>query len=256
MSHTPPNLVDVFLVAGQSNAEGTGDPGDAPEVPDGAGFEYRPGNDELVHLEEPVGRGEGGSAWAAFAREYEAKTGRPVVVVSTAVGGSAQHADADGGSGHWDDGGELRPAAVAALRDSFDRLDASCVQYTFRGILWHQGESEAMQIGEGVVTLEDYEDAFWRMLSVFREAFEEPEMNLFLFKIGRHRDAEDPGWREVRAAQDRFAGSDDHIHLVFEDAVNYVETGNMQDIVHYDQEGYNHMGREGARRVAAIVHGD
>jgi hypothetical protein len=254
--HALPDSVDVFLVGGQSNAEGTGDPSEAATVPEGAGFEFRPESGAFVHLAEPVGRGEGGSAWSAFGATYHAATGRPVVVVSTAVGGAAQHADADGGPGHWDDGGELRPAAIEGLRDCLAALEDRGVEYAFRGVLWHQGESEGMQIDAGAVTVEQYEAAFWRMLERFREAFAAPDLDLFLFQIGRHTEEDGPGWAAVRDAQERFATADEHVHLVFEDAVDYVESGNMQDVVHYDQAGYDRMGREGARAVAAIVDGD
>lgn len=250
-----PEVIDLFLIGGQSNTEGTGDPDSAPTVPAGAGYEYVPGDDALVHLEEPVGEDDGAASWAVFARKYYDLTGRPIVVVPTAVGGSAQHADADGGNGHWDDGGELRSGAITAVRRCRRHLDREGITYEFRGVLWHQGETEAMQIDASVVSIEQYERAFGRMVRTFRDTFDEPALDVFLFQIGRHRDEDTEGWRAVRAAQERFA--DEGVHLVFEDAVTFADSGNMQDVVHYDQGGYNRMGREGAGRIAAIVtHGD
>lgn len=250
--------VDVFLIGGQSNAEGTGDPGRAPTVPVGVGYEYRDEGDEIVHLEEPIGRGDGAASWAAFANEYHERTGRSVVLVSKAVGGSAQHVDADwyfDGEfvGHWDDGGTLRPTAIEALRSCLGHLETNGWEYELRGVLWHQGETDANSVDECGITVSQYKNAFRRMLSDFRSAFDEPEMGLYLFKIGRQRDGDTEGWREVRAAQDSIATADDAVHVVFDDAVSFAESGNMQDHVHYDQEGYNRMGCDGAVRVAAII---
>lgn len=70
--------VDVFLVAGQSNAVGTGDPTEAPTPPSGAAYEYLTTDDELVALAEPVGPEDGASPWAVFTCEYHDRTDRTV----------------------------------------------------------------------------------------------------------------------------------------------------------------------------------
>jgi len=242
-------MTDVFLVAGQSNANGLGDPAAAPPGPDDA-REYDPETGEVAPLAEPVGPGDGGSAWTAFARAYQDATGRSVAVVSTAVNGAALHPDADEerGAGDWQAGGEYARGAVAAVEDCMEALDDA----TFRGVLWHQGESDAIAIDDGHHTLDAYEAAFWDLLDYFREAFG-AETDLFLFQIGRRRDADTEGWQAVRDAQERFAEDDPHVHLVFDGAVAFGEDGRMQDVYHYTQAGYDEMGRVGGAAVAEVL---
>ncbi|MFB6119965.1 MAG: sialate O-acetylesterase [Halobacteriaceae archaeon] len=242
-------MTDVFLVAGQSNANGLGDPDAAPPGPDGA-REYDPEAGTLEPLSEPVGPGDGGSAWTAFARAYRDATGRPLVVVSTAVNGAALHPDADEhrDAGDWRPDGEYARHAVSAVEECMATLDDA----TFRGVLWQQGESDAIAIDDGHHSLDAYEAAFWDLLSYFRDAFG-PETSLFLFQIGRRRDADTDGWRAVREAQAGFAAADENVHLVFDDAVAFGEDGRMQDVYHYTQAGYDEMGRVGGANVAEIV---
>lgn len=247
--------VDAFLVAGQSNANGLGDPAAAPAPPAGAAYEYRPDADELVPLEEPVGPGDGGSAWAAFATEYYGLTGRPVAVTSRAVNGAALHpaADAERGAGDWRAGGEYCRDAVAAVEGCLAALDDADADYEFRGLLWHQGESDAIAIHEEYHALADYEAAFWETVAWFREALDRPELDVFLFGIGMRRSGDDEGWRAVREAQGRFAGADPHVHRVTTVAEAFAEEGKMQDVYHYTQAGYDEMGRDGARTVADLL---
>lgn len=247
--------VDVFLVAGQSNANGLGDPDDAPSVPAGVAYEYDPETDRLDPLAEPVGPGDGGSAWAAFAVEYYERTGRPVVLTSRAVNGAALHPDADveRGAGDWRAGGDYCRAAVDAVEGCLAALDDAGAEYEFRGLLWHQGESDAIAIHEDYHTLANYEDAFRETMAWFREALDRPDLDVFLFGIGTRQSGDDDGWRAVREAQGRFAEADPHVHRVSTCAVDFAEAGKMQDAYHYTQAGYDEMGREGARNVAALL---
>ena len=242
-------MTDVFLVAGQSNANGLGDPDAGSAAPEEA-REYDPETGTFAPLAEPVGPGDGGSAWTAFARAYHDATGRPLVIISTAVNGAALHPDADENraAGDWRPDSEYARHAVSAVEDCMAALDGA----TFRGVLWHQGESDAIAIDDDHHTLDAYEDAFWALLDYFRHAFGD-DTPLYLFQIGRRRDEDTAGWQAVRDAQERFAAADETVHLVFSDAVAFGEDGRMQDIYHYTQAGYDEMGRVGGRAVADIV---
>lgn len=40
--------------------------------------------------------------------------------------------------------------------------------------------------------------------------------------------------------------------IVFKNAVSFPDTGQMEDLLHYNQAGLNEMGQTGGRRVAEI----
>lgn len=245
----------VFLVAGQSNAVGTGDPADAPAIPEDAAYEFRAADDELVPLNEPVGPDDGGSAWAAFAREYNELTGSPVVIVAKPVGGAAQHPDADRfrGVGHWRGGSTYCSAAIEAIDQCRTYLRNRGISYNFEGVLWHQGESDAIAIDQGYHSLPNYRSAFREMVTYFRDEVDQSVLAFYIFKIGRQRSGDTDGWRAVRNAQDEFAEQIEDVHVVFDGAVTFAEDGRMQDELHYTQAGYNEMGRSGARSIATIL---
>ena len=60
--------------------------------------------------------------------------------------------------------------------------------------------------------IDQYDRAFQRMKRTFRDAFERPSLDVFLFQIGRHRSGDTDGWRTTRAAQKDIAESNDGIH--------------------------------------------
>lgn len=247
------NAVDVFLVGGQSNAQGSGDPTEAPEVPEGIAYEFEPELDDLIPMAEPVGPGPRASAWSAFARSYVEQTDMPVVIVSRPAGGAAQHPAADLGGGHWEANDDHSVVALEALRKCLDHLDSRGITWTLQGILWHQGERDAISIEEGTIDQQDYFTAVQEMLAWFRESLEEPMLDLFVFKLGRRRSGDTNGFRAIRAAQDDLAEQDDYVHIVYEGAPAFAEDGRMHDDLHYTQAGYNEMGEQGARSVASIV---
>ena len=100
--------MDVILFMGQSNMSGAcGDASKAPELLEGAGYEYRAITDpDTLHvLEEPFGVNEhkegalddrellerNGSLVTAFVNAYYEQTGTPVVAMSASRGSCGDH---------------------------------------------------------------------------------------------------------------------------------------------------------------------
>ncbi|MFB6218972.1 MAG: sialate O-acetylesterase [Halobacteriaceae archaeon] len=250
--------MDVFLVAGQSNARGKGESADAPPVPEGVAHEWR--GDGLVHLEDPVGDDHGpdtpvGSAWPAFAVTYHELTGRESVYVPAAVGGSGLVAAANPDE-HWDveRGSALFRRAVQRTWDCLTHLRADG-DPTLRGVLWGQGERDAQAIDAGEVAVPEYRGALRRLVGGFRREFDRADLPVFVFQTGRPASGDTDGFAAVRDAQARLADSDDAVHLVFDGAVGFPERGLMRDDLHYTQGGYNEMGRVGAEGVVAALQG-
>ncbi|HID2843112.1 TPA: hypothetical protein ACXGI0_005536, partial [Klebsiella pneumoniae] len=92
----------VFLIAGQSNAQGMGAAAKSLTVNPGIAYQYYSGNLTPV-LGDPVGNASTGSAWPAFANEFYRRTGLGVIFIPTAVGSSGLTAiaslPANGGNG-------------------------------------------------------------------------------------------------------------------------------------------------------------
>lgn len=143
----PSTGYDVFLLAGQSNMVGRGQPFDAIlDEPDPAIFQWGRGGDResrivpaaarLDHADgallDRVGMG------LSFAKAYRAAqtVARPILLVPTAKGGSSFSAH------QWNPGDPL-------LEDAVSRTNAALATdpgNRLIGILWHQGENDVGQL--------------------------------------------------------------------------------------------------------------
>ena len=237
--------IDVFLVAGQSNASGF--PGSAegsPKVPPGAVLQYYKGR--ISDANDPVGNAQKGSAWPSFGVTYHAQTGRRVLFVPAAVPATSLRPQTNFfGLGHWDESGKLFARAV---RLTDQALAAAGPKARFAGVLWDQGENDALGIGHGVETAAEYERELRKLIARFRAHFG-PDTPFYIFETG---DGDPPrAFAAVRAAQESVARTTPNAPIVFSDAVNYPARGLMRKgAPHYTQAGYNRMGQLGALAVA------
>jgi hypothetical protein len=251
------DTLDVFLVAGQSNA--VGNPGDAtdatiPSVPSGVAYEYHP-EDGLVELSSPVGYGygqaKGGSAWPAFAAAYHERTGRSLAFVSRAHGGARQTA-------HWNESGDLYEQALTATRDCLAVAAAGDTTPVLRGVLWSQGESDALALVDETIQVADYRHDFAWLRSAFRDDLDRPNLPFFVFETGnpgalvrQRNEGIVAALDRVRDVQRAACATEAITHRVFGAAKRYPEAGNIAgEGWHYTQAGYNQMGRRGAAGVA------
>lgn len=148
--------LDVFVIAGQSNAEGAIllDNGvRSPSVPNTV-LQYYGGT--ISAANDPVGNAIIGSAWPAFGNLYYAATGRKILFVPSAVGGTHQcDANALVDNGSWDAGGTLFAAAVSNANAAMATAQAAGYAPVFRGTLWSQGENDASSLGVVAATIQD-----------------------------------------------------------------------------------------------------
>ena len=252
------NALDLFLVAGQSNAVGRGDSVLSIRVPLDHGYEWSPLMNRLTDGNDPIANAATGSAWPAFLKRWYELTGRRAVIVGAAKGGSAQHYLAtQGSSDDWDDparGGTLYAAAVARLDSALASLPTQGYTPVFRGILWDQGGRDAKAIGAGDIGITDYRSAFEAMIGRFRARYGRTTA-MWIVRLGRESAGDRPGWTEVRRIQDEVAAADPYAWIVFENAIDFPAEGKMADEVHYNQAGYNEIGRVAAENAAAAIFG-
>lgn len=238
--------LDTFLIAGQSNAAGGGTVG-AP-VPQDKVLKWT--GSSIAQGIDPVHPGSTGSAWPSFGLTYYQLTGRPCLLVSAAVGGSAQAAAADDGTGNWDAGGSLVASALQIVENALRAARNEGYSPTLRGVLWCQGERDALKIADGTISPATYKAAWATMVARFRTTY--GLVPVYVFKTGTDPQASDAGYCDIRVAQEEMVAADPHSRIVFSDAICFPWCG-MASTVHYNQAGYNWMGRSSATSVVSGV---
>ncbi|OGG56266.1 hypothetical protein A2680_00600, partial [Candidatus Kaiserbacteria bacterium RIFCSPHIGHO2_01_FULL_55_37] len=243
------NAIDVFLVAGQSNAVGyPGSSAGSPAVPTGKALQYY--NGAISNANDPVGNAQFGSAWPAFGSAYYAAAGRRIAFVPTAVGGSGQLATSDTGTGNWSQTGSLFTSSTNKLDAAMTALGGAGYTPTFKGVLWSQGENDAIKINGGTVTANDYQAGLTSMIARYRARYGSA-MPFYIFQTGTSPTESDAGYAAVRNAQAQVDTGDPLTWLVFGGAYGFANRGLMADTYHYKQTGYNEMGTTGAQNVVA-----
>lgn len=224
--------IDLFLVAGQSNARGP------------------TGLNDLAYLREQYrsDRILGMTAWPAFALTYRSLTGRNVAIVNTRSGGGSQTMEANPtlANKNWDTTGFLVPASIKTA-DSVLALG----RYELRGILWSQGESDSRFIQSRTITPQRYRQALQTMIGRYRAHYG-PTVPFYIIRTGRSTLGDDYGWRAVRRMQEEVAAADPYTHIAYRGTVNFPAKGLMHNENHYNTEGYRRLGRAAARYVSGI----
>ena len=240
---------DLFVVAGQSNARGRGEAALSPVVPAGAAYEVLQSG-SVVPLADPVGRANTGSAWPAFANAYSEATGRGVVIVGQAAGGTAQVALAgDGPTGHWD---VRQPDNRYTRADRVARRALAVAERELPGVrpagwLWIQGGSDMRRIQDGRLSLDEYREG---LHALARRVGSDWGVPLYLFVSGTDAREDTPAAAAVREVQNE-AGALDEVVVVYREAYTFPARGWMlPDHIHWSQDGLDEAGREGAAVAA------
>ncbi|MEM6326043.1 MAG: sialate O-acetylesterase [Bacteroidota bacterium] len=241
---------DVFVVAGQSNARGRGTAEQAPEVPPGTAYEVT-STGEISALADPVGGANTGSAWPAFANAYTEATGRGVVIIGLATGGSNQAwLPGDGANRHWDVSQEdnLYVRADRRARRALRAVEEELPGVRAAGWLWIQGGTDARRIEDGRLTPSQYETALHAFVRTVGTDWGVP---VYLWVTGTDSRGDLQGAVEVRRIQNEADALPD-VLVVYRDALSFPERGWMQpDNVHWAQPGLNEAGTVGGEIVAA-----
>lgn len=249
----PWRTMDVILFMGQSNVSGAGgDASLAPELTEGAGYEFRAVTDpEHLHvLEEPFGENENrgalddtelvernGSMVTAFVNAYYEETGTPVVGISASVGSSSL----DG----WLNRGRKEEAA-ARLVEARECLKKERVEIRHIYMLWFQGEADANL----ETTKEEYKMMLRQLVSYMEEQGVEA---CFLVELGP--DLTDPAkHQEIMEAQREICEESEDIILASELPAKL--TGDdMKDKggIHFTQKALNLIGEDAGKNAGAYV---
>ncbi|HVK29427.1 MAG TPA: sialate O-acetylesterase [Nocardioides sp.] len=238
--------IDVFGVAGQSNAQGRGTAARAPVTVAGLAFEHRGPGALVTPALDPCLGALSGSAWPAFLDTFTAASGRPACIVSAASGGAALVEATPAPYGSWSPQGTLREAAAARYGTALTELAAAGWKPVWRGVVWHQGEQDAQLHPDAGELAAAYTEALRKLGAWFSDAVAPGEVHVL--RLGDRAGYRD-GYAAVRAGQEA-ACLGDGFTLAYTECDQFPARGWMRDPLHYAQIGLNHMGTHAARAVA------
>ncbi|QHW33836.1 sialate O-acetylesterase [Paenibacillus rhizovicinus] len=238
---------DLWVIAGQSNAAGygKGPVNDPPEM--GIHLLRNNGNWDLathpfnestntIHIENREGGNPGHSPFLAFARMIKRKTGYPVGLVQTALGGSPLRS--------WN------PQEEGTLYRNMVNIVQS-VGGTVKGVLWYQGCSDC-----NPEECHTYGERFGAMVSEWRRDLQDAGLPFITVQLNRHtaspamNDAEaDRSWGTLREQQRTAALMMDHVTVV--PAIDCP----LSDEIHNSPAGNLLIGERMARAALATVYG-
>jgi hypothetical protein len=244
------NEIDVFLIAGQSNAVGQAKDVPTPTITGNSILQVN--NGVISPANDPVGIGSNKaniySAWPQFGLTYTQLTNRKVAFVPAAKAGTGQQANTDTGGGNWSPTGTLYNASVVKLNSALDTLSTHGYIPTFKGIIWYQGENDAIGINNSTATQAGYIAGFQQMVANYRALYGS-NMKLYMIRIGT-RTTDDAGMQSIREAQEQIVAADPNTIMIYRGTVEFYARGLMSaEPYHFKTAGYNEIGRIGALEV-------
>ena len=251
---TDSKVVDLFIFMGQSNMSGRGVASEAPEVPEGWGFEYKAISDpgKLLHMVEPFGlyednatsgvddsNGENGnkrkgSSVSALTIAYYQHTNVPVVGVSCSKGGTS--------TTFWKVGGKPLNDAIARQLAAEQWLTDN--GYTIRNnyMFWLQGESD------NSMSPDIYKS---NLISIVKEMIEKTGVtNCMMLRVGQQNTATATKKNNIIEAQTELCQTYTEFVMASTLIAGFPDDGLMKDTWHYTQEGYNILGTDAGKNVA------
>lgn len=242
----------VFLVAGQSNASGVGDSKSSPICLPNTAFEYSFTSNSLITLKDPTGidelgfeKAKSGSAWPAFAKSYNALTDEQVVIIQAAKGGSSCNPDYYPHL-RWDVDGELLKSAILKTQNAL-----ALINRPLSGVIWIQGEADAVFINDKKFSREGYKRSLRNSINSLREMFG-GNLPFYIVQTGLADGLNPYGFEQIQLAQEEIAKEVEHCSIIYPFTKLFLDAGLMGDYIHYNQKGYDVVGRSCAHAIHEI----
>lgn len=246
------NTVDLFIIVGQSNAEGRGTAASSPAAPAGL---YWNGS-ALVALADPVGNADTGSMWPSFSNQWAESTGNRSAFVEAAAGGTTLTPNQSGTN--WSALGNLRGAAVTAANAAIAGVNASSYDLGAVYFAWCQGETDAGLINGTTITGPIYETALEGLGDYFKAQV--PSMvTMGVVQTGARSNSSGTVEEKttastirhgpIRLAQYRACNDNANLTMLYTGTESFPQHGWHKDAQHYSQPGLNVGGKCAARQL-------
>ncbi len=165
------------------------------------------------------------------------------------------------GSNWSDSEGIFNNSFLDLLNNSFLKIDLAIDRLPNRTgesvnivLVWSQGENDGTAIGNGIITIEEYENALRDLINQYTTKYEQ-NFSFVIIETGRHATCEacDFGNRLVREAQQRVAASIPNTYIGYNKTKDFITLDWLKDPVHYNQEALNDIGDVVANFIAQNI---
>ncbi len=225
---------DIFLLIGQSNMAGRGVVADVDQTPHNRVLMLTETGDwvpavDPMHFDKPavVGVGPGLSFGKALA-DYD--EGWVIGLIPAAVGGSSIAA--------WAQGEVHQQTGAEPYDDAITRARIAMKNGTLRGILWHQGESDAKPEKVGL-----YRAALVQLVDNLRRDLETPDVPFIVGGLGVYLAERSPETVILTAILQDTASDIPNTGFVSSEGLNHKGDG-----VHFSAESARELGRRYAQK--------
>jgi len=239
---------DVYVAAGQSNMSGYSGNLIGVEAPTALAHLFH--NDGTWKAaQEPMDDGLNQTDWISieypasscllsFANELSSRTGVPVGIVPTSLGGTNLYAQ-------WQRFATFHAHRGTLYGSMISRATKACPTTPVRGLLWFQGESDALSNRTRAQHLADLQ----QLVSQARADLANPNLVFLCGQLGTYDAANQPYWIGVQEAQREAVAADPLAALA-----TAVDLGKA-DSIHFNVAGYRTMGQRFARGARQRVFG-
>ncbi|NLB26443.1 MAG: sialate O-acetylesterase [Bacteroidales bacterium] len=218
----------VFILAGQSNMAGRGLVEPQDTIPDSRIFSINK-DGELIFAKEPLNFNEpnmaGLDCGLSFGKEllHHIPDNISILIINTAVGGSS--------ISQWNNDSTFRD--VTLLSNFKEKVETGKNYGIIKGILWHQGESDAVDDED----IEMYQSRLMTLFEKFREAAGNSFLPVLIGELGSFSQNNDK-WQAINRQIYNYSKTDRNSLII-----STKDFSHKGDKVHFDSEGQREMGK-------------
>ncbi len=228
----PDNIPDkeniwVFVLAGQSNMAGRAQVEPNDTIPNERIFSINKYDDliiakEPLHFYEPTMTGL--DCGLSFGKEIinQIPDSISILLIPAAIGGSS--------ISQWMNDSTFRN--VTLYSNFKEKLQIGKKYGSIKGILWHQGESDAAT----TETIQVYDNQLKELFTLFRKETDDLSLPIFIGELGSYS-KNDENWQAINKKIKEYTETDPNAYLI-----NTADLNDNGDRVHFDSEGQRKMG--------------
>jgi hypothetical protein len=155
-----------------------------------------------------------------------------ILIIPTAVGGSS--------ISQWINDSVFRN--VALLSNFNKKVEIGKEYGKIKGILWHQGESDAIK-GERINI---YDEQLKKLFTLFRNKTDNNSLPILIGELGSFSQNDD-NWRAINSEIEEYIKTDTNAYLIKTNDLNH-----KGDRIHFDSEGQRKLGQRFAEKFNQI----